>query len=194
MQDPPSLIPDMLTIIETKEYDCVPTMRIDRKGESKIRSFFSKMFYRIINKISEVEIVDGARDFRMMNRQMVDAIINVSEKNRFSKGIFSWTGFNTYWIPYENEERVAGKTKWGFWQLTKYAIDGIINYSEVPLAIASWLGFLFSLIGFAAVAFIVIRKICFGDPVMGWASTVSIIVFFWRNTTILFGHYWQISG
>ena len=177
MQDPPSLIPEMLKYLESGEYDSVATRRVSRKGEPRIRSWFARKFYKIINRISDSDIVDGARDFRMMKKEMVDAIIAMSENNRFSKGIFGWIGFRTYLLPYENVERVAGETKWNFWKLLKYAIDGIINFSEVPLSIASWFGFIMAFIDFIFMIFIIVRKLCFGDPVSGWASTVCIIIF-----------------
>lgn len=177
MQDPPSLLPKMLEIVRSGEYDSVATCRSDRTGEPVVRSFFARMFYRIINKISDSDIVDGARDFRLMTRKMVDAIVKMSEYNRFSKGIFGWIGFRTYWLPYENIERVAGKTKWSFWKLLKYSIDGFINHSQFPLAISSWSGILCTLLSFLMVIAIVIRKIIFGNPVAGWASTVCIILF-----------------
>lgn len=177
LQDPPELIPEMVSILKKGEYDSVATRRTSRSGEPIIRSFFSSMFYKVINRITDVEIISGARDYRLMTRPMVDAILTIGEKNRFSKGIFGWIGFRTYWLPYENVERNAGKTKWSFQKLVKYAINGITNYSEVPLAIASWLGVIFSILGFLAVAFIITRKIIFGDPVAGWASIVSIIIF-----------------
>ena len=177
MQDPPSLIPEMLKYLESGEYDSVATRRVSRKGEPRIRSWFARKFYKIINRISDSDIVDGARDFRMMKKEMVDAIIAMSENNRFSKGIFGWIGFRTYWLPYENVERVAGETKWNFWKLLKYAIDGIINFSEVPLSIASWFGFIMAFIDFIFMIFIIVRKLCFGDHVSGWASTVCIIIF-----------------
>lgn len=177
LQDPPQLIPKMLEILESGEYDSVATRRITRSGEPMIRSVFARLFYRIINRISDVEIADGARDFRMMNRTMVDSIIRISENNRFSKGIFGWIGFRTSWLEYDNVQRKAGDSKWSFWKLFKYATDGIINFSEIPLAISSWLGIVFSIVGFIAVVFIVIRKLIIGDPVAGWASTASIIVF-----------------
>ena len=175
MQDPPSLLPQMLEILETGEYDSVATRRVTRKGEPKIRSWFARMFYRIINHISDADIVDGARDFRLMKRSMADAIVAMGEYNRFSKGIFGWIGFRTYWLPYENVNRVAGETKWNFWKLFKYAIDGVINFSQMPLSIASWFGMFMTVVAFIAVLFIVIRKLIFGDPVDGWASTVCII-------------------
>ena len=177
MQDPPSLLPQMFAILEKGEYDSVATRRIDRKGESKIRSFFARQFYKIINRISNTEIVDGARDFRLMKREMVDAILSMSEYNRFSKGIFGWIGFKTYWLAFENVERVAGKTSWSFWGLFRYAIEGIVNFSNAPLDIASGFGIIMTLVAFVMLLFIVIRKLIFGDPVAGWASTACIIMF-----------------
>lgn len=177
MQDPPSLLIDMLKIIETGEYDSVATRRVNRDGEPPIRSWFAKRFYSLINKISDADIVDGARDFRLMKREMVNAIVAMEETNRFSKGIFGWIGFRTYWLPYENTERVAGTTKWNFWSLFKYAIDGIINFSEAPLDIASWFGIAMTFFAFIFLIFIIVRKLCFGDPVAGWASTICVIVF-----------------
>ena len=177
MQDPPALLPEMYEALQSGEYDSVATRRVDRKGEPPIRSFFARCFYKIINRISDADIVDGARDFRLMKRQMVDAIVSMGEYNRFSKGIFGWVGFRTKWLPYENVERVAGETKWNFWKLLKYAIDGIINFSQAPLAVASWFGMGMTLLSFIAVIFIVVRKLVFGDPVTGWASTACIITF-----------------
>lgn len=177
MQDPPALLPEMLDILESGEYDSVATRRVSRNGEPPIRSWFARKFYQIINKISDADIVDGARDFRLMKRDMVDAIISMSEYNRFSKGIFGWIGFRTYWLPYENVERVAGETKWNFWKLFKYAIDGIINFSQVPLNIASWFGIIMTFMSFVMLIVIVVRKLIFGDPVEGWASTICVIIF-----------------
>lgn len=177
LQDPPSLLPQMLEILETGEYDSVATRRKDRKGEPPMRSWFARRFYHIINWISDADIVDGARDFRLMTRQMVNAIVSMGEYNRFSKGIFGWIGFRTYWLAYENTERVAGKTKWSFWKLFKYAIDGIINFSQVPLVISSWLGVIMTLVSFVMIVLIIIRKIFFGGSVDGWASLVCIIIF-----------------
>lgn len=177
MQDPPALLPEMMKILESGEYDSVATRRADRKGEPKIRSWFACKFYKIINKISEADIVDGARDFRLMKREMVDAIVEMGEYNRFSKGIFGWIGFKTYWLPYENIERVAGETSWNFWKLFKYAIDGIINFSQAPLTISAWFGMIMTFVGFVSLLFIIIRKIAFGDPVAGWASLVCVIIF-----------------
>lgn len=177
MQDPPSLLPKMLEILESGEYDSVATRRVTREGEPPIRSFFARMFYRIINRISDADIVDGARDFRLMKREMVDAIVAMCEYNRFSKGIFGWIGFKTKWLPYKNVERVAGETKWNFWGLFKYSIDGIVNFSQAPLSIASLMGLILTVLSFAAILFIVVRRLLFGDPVAGWASTACIILF-----------------
>ncbi len=177
MQDPPSLLPQMLEILESAEYDSVATRRQDRKGEPVLRSFFARKFYSVINKISDADIVDGARDFRLMKKEMVEAIVAMSETNRFSKGIFGWIGFKTYWLPYENTERIAGKTKWNFWSLFKYAISGIINFSEAPLNIASWFGIGITLFAFIFLIFIIVRRLCFGDAVAGWASTLCVILF-----------------
>ena len=177
MQDPPSLLPQMYQILEEGEYDSVATRRVDRKGESKIRSWFARRFYKIINFISDADVVDGARDFRLMKREMVDAIISMSEYNRFSKGIFGWIGFKTYWLPFENVERVAGTTKWNFWGLFRYAISGIINFSEFPLDVASGFGILMTAVAFIMLVFIIFRKLIFGDPVAGWASTMCTIIF-----------------
>ena len=177
LQDPPALLPKMLELIQTSEYDSVATRRVTRSGEPPIRSWFARRFYELINKISDADIVDGARDFRLMRRSMVDAILSMEEYNRFSKGIFGWVGFRTYWLPYENVERVAGETKWNFWKLFKYAIDGIINFSQVPLSIASWAGIGMTFFSIISLIFIVARKIIVGDPVAGWASTICIMLF-----------------
>lgn len=177
LQDPPSLLPEMLSILEGGEYDSVATRRVDRKGEPPVRSWFARRFYKLINKHSDADIVDGARDFRLMKREMVDAIVAMGEYNRFSKGIYGWVGFRTYWLPFENVERVAGETKWSFWGLFKYAIDGIISFTLAPLNIASIIGVILTFISFIALFFVIIRKLAFGDPVAGWASTISIIVF-----------------
>ncbi|MBR1494390.1 MAG: glycosyltransferase family 2 protein [Acidaminococcaceae bacterium] len=177
MQDPPSLLPEMLRLLEAGEYDCVATRRSDRTGEPIIRSYFARCFYKLINKISDADIIDGARDFRLMKRGMVDAIVSMKEYNRFSKGIFGWVGFRTYWLSYDNVERAAGVTKWNFWKLFKYAIDGIINFSEAPLRIASWMGMIFTGVSILSLLFIVLRRLIFGDPVAGWASTICVIIF-----------------
>ena len=177
MQDPPALLPEMIRILREEDYDSVATRRATRKGEGKVRSFLSQSFYKIINKISDADIVDGARDFRLMKRDMVDSIVSMSEYNRFSKGIFGWVGFKTYWLPFENVERVAGTTKWSLFGLTKYAIDGIINFSQTPLAIASYFGMFMTFVAFVMLVFIIVRKLMFGDPVAGWASTMCVIIF-----------------
>ncbi len=177
MQDPPALLPQMLEILQNGEYDSVATRRVSRVGEPVIRSWFARKFYQIINKISDADVVDGARDFRLMKREMVEAIVAMAEQNRFSKGIFGWIGFRTCWLPYENVERVAGETKWSFWKLFKYAIDGIVNFSQVPLSIASWSGLLLTGCSVLALLFIVIRRLAYGDPVAGWASTICVIIF-----------------
>lgn len=177
LQDPPSLLPQMLDILKSGAYDSVATRRANRSGEPPIRSWFARKFYQIINKISDADIVDGARDFRMMKREMVDVIISMSEYNRFSKGIFGWVGFRTYWLSYENVERVAGETKWNFWKLFRYAMDGIVNFSQAPLNIASWFGMGMTFCSFLLLLGIIIRKMLFGDPVAGWASTICTIIF-----------------
>ena len=177
LQDPPSLLPRMLELLQAGEYDSVATRRANREGEPPVRSFFARMFYRIINHISDADIVDGARDFRLMRREMVDAILSMSEYNRFSKGIFGWVGFKTKWLPYQNVERAAGQTKWSFWSLFKYSIDGIVNFSQSPLSIASYMGFFSMLVAFLMVLVVFVRRLIFGDPVAGWASTICIMLF-----------------
>ena len=177
LQDPPALLKQMYDAIKNEGYDSVGTRRVTRKGEPPIRSFFARMFYKIINKMSNIEMVDGARDYRLMKRQVVDSIISLKEYNRYSKGLFSFVGFDTKWIEYENVERVAGETKWSFWKLFKYAIDGIINFSHVPLSIASWFGTTMTFFSFLALAVIIIRRLIFGDPVAGWASIVCVVIF-----------------
>lgn len=176
LQDPPSLLPEMLLYME-QGYDSVATRRVTRKGEPTIRSFFARMFYKIINKISNVDIVDGARDYRLMTAQMKDAILAMPEYNRFSKGIFGWVGFRTKWLEYENVERVAGETKWNFWKLFLYSIEGIIAFSTAPLVLSSVFGMLFCILSFALIVFIIVRTILFGDPVAGWPSLVCIMFF-----------------
>ena len=177
LQDPPFLLPEMLALLESGEYDSVATRRVSRAGEPPIRSWFARRFYKLINRISDADVVDGARDFRMMKREMVYAILSMNESNRFSKGIFGWVGFRTYWLPYENVERVAGETKWSFWKLFKYALDGIVNFSQMPLSISSWFGMGMTAVSFLMLLFIILRKLIFGDPVAGWASTACIIIF-----------------
>lgn len=177
MQDPPSLLPQMIETLDAGEYDSVATRRVTRAGEPRLRSFFARRFYRIINRISDADVVDGARDFRLMRREMVQSIVEMGEYNRFSKGIFGWIGFRTKWLPYENVERVAGETKWSFFKLFKYSIDGIINFSQAPLAVASWMGIFLTFVAFLMVVFVVVRRLIFGDPVAGWASTICVILF-----------------
>lgn len=176
LQDPPDLIPEMYETLLTTDYDCVATKRKTRKGENPIISFFSRLFYKIINKMTKTEIVDGARDFRLMSRQMVDSILQVTEYNRFSKGIFSWVGFNTKWIAYDNIERSAGKTKWNFWKLFVYALDGITAFSTAPLMIATLAGILFCFLAFIMIIAIIVKTCLYGDPVSGWPSMVCIVL------------------
>ena len=179
LQDPPTLIPEMVKILEDKktDYDCVGLRRINRKGEPKIRSFFAKQFYKIINKLSKVEMVDGARDFRLMTRQMVNSILELKEYNRYSKGLFSFVGYNTKWLEYENTKRIAGKSKWSFWRLFKYAIEGIIAFSTTPLVISAFIGIIFCLIAFILIVVIIVKTLIFGDQTSGWPSLVCIIFF-----------------
>ncbi|GHU51336.1 glucosyl transferase family 2 [Clostridia bacterium] len=176
-QDPPELLKEMYKAIKEEGYDCVGTRRSTRKGEAPIRSFFAKKFYVLINKIGNVEIVDGARDYRLMTRQMVDAILQMSEYNRFSKGIFVWVGFRTKYLSYENVERVAGQTAFSFWKLFLYAIEGVLAFSTAPLAFASVFGVIASAGSVAALIVIIIQKLAFGNPVSGWASTIVIVLF-----------------
>lgn len=176
LQDPPSLLPKMMEHIK-EGYDSVATRRITRKGEPIIRSFFARVFYKLMNKITDIDIVDGARDYRLMNRAMVNAILNMTEYNRFSKGIFGWVGFRTKWIEYENVKRIAGETKWNFIKLFKYSIEGIVAFSVMPLQIASIFGVLLSFLSFIAVLFILFRTIIYGDPVAGWPSLICVITF-----------------
>lgn len=178
LQDPPELLLTMKSMLEANpDLDCVGTRRTTREGEPLIRSFFAKMFYKLINKISQVEMVDGARDFRLMRRQMVEAILEVSEYNRFSKGIFAWVGFKTEYLEYKNVERVAGKTSWSFWQLLNYSLEGIVNFSDAPLTIAFLGGVVACLLAFFLIMIVIIRTLIFGDPTSGWPSMVSIILF-----------------
>lgn len=174
LQDPPALLPEMYSYIE-QGYDSVATRRVTRKGEPPIRSFFARMFYRLMNRISKTEIVDGARDYRLMTRQVVDAILAMSEYNRFSKGIFGWVGYETKWLAYENIERKKGETKWSFWKLFLYSLDGIVAFSTVPLAIASIMGVLFCFLAFLLIVITIVRKMVYGDPTSGWPSLVCII-------------------
>lgn len=177
LQDPPSLLPEMVKAIEEDGYDSVATRRVTRKGEPPIRSFFARMFYKVMNKISKTEIVDGARDYRLMTRQFVNSLLQLDEYNRFSKGLFGWVGYQTKWLEYENVERAAGETKWSFWKLLLYSIEGIMAFSTVPLAISGVMGILFCVIAFVMIIFIIVKTIVFGDPVAGWPSTACIILF-----------------
>ena len=176
LQDPPSLLPDMYKTVAEDGYDSAATRRVTRAGEPPIRSFFARLFYRLMNRISHTELVDGARDYRLMNRKFVNALLELSEYNRFSKGLFGWVGFRTKWFAYENVERVAGETKWSFWKLLLYAVDGIVAFSTVPLIASTIFGLLSCLLSFAGILFVIIRKLIVGDPIQGWASTVCIIL------------------
>ena len=179
LQDPPALLPQMVSILEDEnsDYDSVGTRRVTRKGEPPIRSFFARKFYKIINKMSKIEMVDGARDYRLMKRQVVNSILELKEYNRYSKGLFEFVGYNTKWLEFENVERVAGETKWSFWKLFLYAIEGIVAFSTAPLAIASIIGFIFCLVSFIMILVIIIKTLAFGDPTAGWPSLVCIIFF-----------------
>jgi len=177
LQDPPALLEQMYHAVTQEGYDSAATRRVTRKGEPPIRSFFARMFYRIINKMTDVEIVDGARDFRLMNRKYLNALLELKERNRFSKGLFGWVGFKTKWLEFENVERIAGQTKWSFWKLFKYSIEGIVAFTTTPLTLASFMGFFMCMLALCSTVFIVVRKLLFGDPVSGWASTASIITF-----------------
>ena len=178
LQDPPALLPQMLDALLEEDYDCAATRRTNRKGEPPIRSFFARMFYKIINRLSDADIVDGARDYRLMRRRMVDAILALPEYNRFSKGIFGWVGFRTKWVPYENVERAAGETKWSFWKLLLYSLEGIVAFSTAPLAIASVLGALLCFGSAVAIVVVVCKTLLFGDPVGGWPSMMCVLLFF----------------
>ena len=175
LQDPPHLLKEMYKAVTEEGYDAVGTRRVTRKGEPVIRSFFARMFYKLINKISKVQMVDGARDYVLMTRQVVDAIVSLKEYNRFSKGLFNFVGFKTKWIEYENVKRVAGETKWSFWKLFKYAIEGITAFSTAPLTFASFLGLLFCIASFLLIIAIIIKTLVLGDPTSGWPSLVCII-------------------
>lgn len=177
LQDPPELLPQMYEAVKLEGYDSVATRRVTRKGEPCIRSFFARCFYKMINKLSKTEIVDGARDFRLMNRKFVNALLEMQEYNRFSKGLFGWVGFKTKWIEFENVERIAGRTKWSFWSLFKYSIEGIVAFTTVPLVLASAIGLILCCIAFLAIIVIVTRRLIWGDPVAGWASLICVITF-----------------
>lgn len=175
LQDPPSLLKEMIRLIKEEGYDIVGTRRVTRKGEPVIRSFFARMFYKIINKMSKVEMVDGARDFSLMTRQVVNSVLSLKEYNRYSKGLFSFVGFKTKWLEYENIQRVAGETKWSFWKLLLYAIDGIVAFTTIPLTIAIAIGFIFCLIAFIMIIVVIVKTLAFGDPTTGWPSLACII-------------------
>ena len=177
LQDPPALLHEMYEILESGEYDSVATRRVSRKGEPVIRSFFARLYYKLINKISKTEIVDGARDYRLMTRQMVNSVLSLKEYNRFSKGIFSWVGYRTKWLEYENIERAAGETKWSFFKLFLYSLESIVAFSTVPLSIASVMGILFCFLAFIMIVLIIVRTLIFGDPTGGWPSMVCIMLF-----------------
>ncbi|MFD1465262.1 glycosyltransferase family 2 protein [Lapidilactobacillus mulanensis] len=176
LQDPPEMLLEMYAKIQDPEIDCVGTRRVTRAGEPKLRSFFSRLFYRLMNKFGQVPMVDGERDFRLMTRQVVDSLLSLKEYNRFSKGLFSWVGFKTIYLPYENQKRVAGETSWSFWKLFSYSIEGIVNFSDAPLNIASFVGALSCLFAVVALIVIIIRTVAFGDPTAGWPSMVSIFL------------------
>ncbi|WP_405376683.1 glycosyltransferase family 2 protein [Pseudobutyrivibrio sp.] len=176
LQDPPAMLPEMLSYIESGEYERVATRRVDRKGEPPIRSWFARKFYKLMNKISSADIVDGARDYQMMTRKVVDAILAMGEYNRFSKGIFGWVGFKSKWLEFENVERVAGETKWSFWKLFIYAIDGIVAFSTAPLIMASVFGVIMCLVAFIFILVIIVKTLILGDPTSGWPSMVCIIL------------------
>ena len=177
LQDPPELLPEMYRLITTEDYDCVATRRVTRKGEPPIRSFFARRFYGLMHKLSKTDIVDGARDYRLMTRQFVSELLRLGEYNRFSKGLFGWVGFRTKWLEYENVERSAGETKWSFWKLLIYSIEGIVGFTTAPLVMAAFLGVFFCVVAFTAICFIIIRTALYGDPVSGWPSMTCIIVF-----------------
>lgn len=177
LQDPPALLPEMYHAVTQEGFDSAATRRVTRKGEPPIRSFFARRFYKLMNKISNTDLVDGARDYRLMNRKFVDALLSMQEYNRFSKGLFGWVGFKTKWIEFENVERVAGETKWSFWKLLIYAIEGIVAFSTAPLVLATLVGLICCIFAFGGTTFIVIRKLLFGDAIQGWASTVSVMLF-----------------
>lgn len=176
LQDPPDLIPGMLDTLREGEYDCVATRRVDRKGEPPIRSFFARAFYKLMRKISDVEIVDGARDFRLMSRRYVDSLLELKEYNRFSKGLFGWVGYRTKWLEYENIERTKGETKWSFFKLLLYSIDGIVAFSTAPVRFAAWIGLSFCILAFVFIVVIIVRTLIFGDPVAGWPSMLCVIL------------------
>ncbi len=187
LQDPPSLLPDMCHAVEAEGYDAAATRRSSRRGEPVVRSVFAKLFYKLINKMTEVEIVDGARDFRVMSRKYVNALLGMKEYNRFSKGLYSWVGFRVKWFSYENVQRAAGHTKWSFWSLFQYSIEGIAAFTTTPLVLASFVGLILCICTVLAVLFIIVRRIVFGDPVDGWASLACLITFMGGCQMFFFG-------
>lgn len=178
LQDPPALLPEMLRAVREEGYDCAGTRRVTRRGEPVIRSLFARMFYRLVNMVSDTHLVDGARDYKLMSRPVVDALLSMPEYNRFSKGLYEWVGFKTKWLEFENVERVAGETKWSFWKLFKYSIDGIVGFTTMPLSIASMLGILFMFLSFGGVVFLCVRQLLWHQSVSGWTSLACIIIFF----------------
>ena len=193
LQDPPELLPEMIETLQDSGCDVVATRRVSRKGKPKIRSFFARLFYKLINRISDLDLVDGARDYRVMTRQVVDAILQLEEYNRFSKGLFNWIGFETKWIEYENIERASGETSWSFWGLVKYSIEGIVSFSTAPLSISTFLGILFSIIAFILIVFVVVRNLLFSDPVQGGFNNMYHPAF-GRHSAIFNWNFRQISG
>ena len=177
LQDPPSLLPEMYAAVTREGYDTAATRRVTRQGEPPVRSFFARQFYKIMNSVTDLEIMDGARDYRIMTRTMVNAVLGMKEYNRFTKGIYSWVGFKTKWIDYENRERVAGETKWNFWKLLLYSIEGFVGFTTAPLTIAAVIGLFFTLAAFIMIVFIIIRTLIYGDPTSGWPSMICIMVF-----------------
>lgn len=178
LQDPPALLPKMLHAVRHEGYDCAGTRRVSRKGEPPIRSFFARMFYKLINCVSDTKLVDGARDYKLMSRPVVDALVAIPEYHRFSKGLYEWVGFKTKWLEFENVERVAGETKWSFWKLFKYSIEGLVAFTTMPLSIASMLGIFFMLLSFVLILLLCIRQLVWHQSVYGWTSMVCIIIFF----------------
>lgn len=176
LQDPPALLPEMFKAVTEEGFDSVATRRVTRKGEPPIRSFFARRFYSIMKKISQTELVDGARDYRLMNRKFVNALLGLQEYNRFTKGLFGWVGFKTKWIEFENVERVAGETKWSFWKLFAYAVEGMVAFSTKPLVLSTFIGLILCVLAFGSTGFIIVRKLVFGDPIQGWASTMCAIL------------------
>lgn len=177
LQDPPSLLPDMYRALEEEGYDSAATRRVTRQGEPPVRSFFARQFYKIMNKVTDLEIMDGARDYRIMTRTMVNAVLDMKEYNRFTKGIYSWVGFKTKWFDYENRERVAGETKWNFWKLFLYSLEGFVGFTTAPLTLSALIGLAFTFLAFVMIIFIIIRTLIYGDPTSGWPSMICIIVF-----------------